>query len=271
MSVQRAPLTTSWKCSGRPRSRPFNSRPAESRAGARSISNTLVVVSASSASATGAPFKTALTAYVSSSCVCAFGATSSAGRSGSMGGGSAHAHRTIGAAAQKRQKNRFTGSVSINAILAPRRFRHGSVGFSGRRARGLHLFEGAAAQAVDHRFAGRASIGAGENVYAAQAKVWQGCTSRRRRPKSQRGGVEAHGRNRLASDGIGGRMLVVEHRQFERLAGRKRRVGDHVGEFARDIEVTASVVADVEYQVGDVQCLQLCYRVEQRVLGSCVV
>src|SRR5258706_1354125 len=143
MSVQRAPLTTSWKCSGRPRSRPFNSRPAESRAGARSISNTLVVVSASSASATGAPFKTALTAYVSSSCVCAFGATSSAGRSGSMGGGSAHAHRTIGAAAQKRQKNRFTGSVSINAILAPRRFRHGSVGFSGRRASGLHLLEGA--------------------------------------------------------------------------------------------------------------------------------
>ena len=40
---------------------------------------------------------------------------------------------------------------------------------------------------------------------------------------------------------------------LERLAGGQRGVADHVRELAREIEIAAAVVAQVEDQVGDVR------------------
>jgi hypothetical protein len=62
-------------------------------------------------------------------------------------------------------------------------------------------------------------------------------------------------------------MLVVETHLLEEPAVGRTRTRDHVGELARDVEVTAAVVADVQHEVVDPGVAQLLDRRDQLLLG----
>ena len=122
-----------------------------------------------------------------------------------------------------------------------------------------------AAQAVDDGFAGRAGIARCQQGHPRQPQrgQWRALGEGIRAGKALALRMEWHGRLRPG--------LVIEKHLLEGLAGGDLRAGNHVSEFAGDIQIAAAVVAHVEHQVADAGRLEAAHGLDQLALGDIIV